>query len=135
MKIPQKVKDLFDSIPVIAFGTTDNNNDPNVNVIFWKKILDNETIILIDNFFKTTKQNLLENNKVCITFWDGKTEEGYKIKGKAKYYTEGKIFELGKEFIQKKNPNRMPNGVVDVKVTEIFILTPGKEAGRKLATR
>ena len=42
MKIPQKVKDLFERIPLIAFGTADNKGYPNVNVIFWKKILDDE---------------------------------------------------------------------------------------------
>jgi predicted pyridoxine 5'-phosphate oxidase superfamily flavin-nucleotide-binding protein len=132
MELPQKVKDLFERLPLVAFGTSSLKNEPNVNTVFWKKIIDDDRIILIDNFFKTTKANLLENAKVCITFWDQNTEEGYKIKGDAKYFTKGDIYEIGKEYIQEKNPNRIPNGVVEIKVNEIYILTPGKDAGKKL---
>jgi len=132
MKISQQVKDLFNRTALVAFGTSDKTNTPNVNVVFWKKIIDDETIILLDNFFKTTKQNVIENRKVCLSFWDSKTEEGYKIKGDAIYYSNGKIFNLGKQFIQQKNPGRTPKGVVEIKVTNVYFLTPGKDAGKIL---
>jgi hypothetical protein len=130
MKIPQQVQDLFNRTVLVAFGTADKKCDPNVNVVFWKKIIDDETIILLDNFFNTTKQNIMENSKICLSFWDAKNEEGYKIKGNATYHSSGMIFDLGKEFIQQKNPGRTPNGVVEIKVGQVYILTPGKAAGR-----
>jgi len=133
MVIPSNIIELFNKTALIAFGTSDKECNPNINTIFWKKILDDkETIILIDNFFKTTKQNVLENEKGCISFWNSETEEGYKIKGVAKYYTEGDIFKKGKEFIQEKNPNRIPRGVIELKVEEIYILTPGDKAGERV---
>jgi uncharacterized protein len=132
MHIPQKIQDLFNKTDLIVFGTSDKMGNPNVNVIFWKKIYDHESILLIDNYFKKTKSNLHENKSVCISFWDSQTEEGYQIKGEAEYFTQGEIFEKGKIFLQNKKPDRIPNGVVLIRVTKIYILTPGGESGKEL---
>ena len=132
MIIPSEVKDLFEKRALVAFGTANKEGIPNVVPIFWKTIFDDETILLIDNFMKTSKNNVLENNKVCISFWDPETEEAYKIKGIATYYTKGPIYEEGKKFIQSKKPERVPRGVIEIKVTEIFTIKPGDMAGKKL---
>jgi len=132
MIIPNVVKNLFEKQDLVAFGTADKKATPNVVAIFWKKIPDDETILLIDNFMKMTKENILENNKVCISFWDSETEEGYKIKGTDAYHTEGPIFEEGKKVIQSKKPERIPKGVVEINVTGVYMITPGPDAGKKL---
>jgi hypothetical protein len=132
LKIPQKVRELFKKENLVAFATSDENGNPNVVPIFWKKIINDKTILLLDNFMKMSKQNLQKNNKVCISFWDSKTEEAYKIKGIATYHTSGPIFEEGVRFIQSKKPGRVPKGVVDIKVTEIFSIKPGPDAGNKI---
>jgi len=132
MIIPSQVKNLFERQSLVAFGTASKDGNPNVVPIFWKKILNGETILLVDNFMKMSKTNLLENSKVCISLWDSKTGEAYKIKGIAKYHTEGPIYEEGKRLIQSKEPQRVPKGVVEIKVTEIYTIKPGPEAGKKL---
>jgi uncharacterized protein len=132
MKIPPTVQSLFNRTDLVPFGTVDIQGNPNINVIFWKKIINDESILLIDSFMKTTKKNLTENNKVCLSFWDPKTEEGYKVKGVATYHTDGNIYNEGKQYIQSKNPNRIPKGVVQISVKEIFVLTPGPDAGKQL---
>lgn len=133
MKIPARVKDLFNKTSLIPFGTVDKTGMPNINVVFWKTILNDETILFIDNFMSTTKKNLSENNKVCLSFWDATTEEAYKIKGMATYHSEGTVYEEGKKFIQSKKPDRIPKGVIEIKVDEIYILTPGPDAGKKFS--
>lgn len=132
MLIPNGVKNLLVKQPVVAFGTADREGNPNVVPIFWKKILDDETMLLIDNFMRMSKRNLLENSDVCISFWDSETGEAYKIKGKAIYYTEGKIYEGAKKSIQLEDPNKIPKGAVEVKVTEIYTIKPGPDAGKEL---
>lgn len=127
--MPNKVKALFEKTILVAFGTADNDGNPNTIPIFWKKIIDEDRIILIDNFMRATKENILKNNKVCVSFWDPQTEEAYKLKGVATYYKEGTIYELGKKFIQSKKPEHIPRGVVEIKVNEIFDICPGPNAG------
>jgi predicted pyridoxine 5'-phosphate oxidase superfamily flavin-nucleotide-binding protein len=132
MEIPNEIKNLFEKQPLITFGTADKQGYPNVVPIFWKKVLNDEAILLVDNFMKMSKKNLLENSNVCVSFWDPETEEAYKIKGKATYYAEGEIYEAGKKFIQSKKPEKIPKGVVEVKVREIYTIKPGSDAGKKL---
>jgi len=132
MLIPNKVKRLFNKQALVAFGTADKRGNPNVVPIFWKKVLKKEKILLLDNFMRTSKKNLLQNSSVCLTFWDAQTEESYKIKGKATYHTEGPIYEQGKKFIQSKRPEAIPKGVVEIKPRAIYTTKPGPDAGRKL---
>jgi uncharacterized protein len=132
MKIPEKVKQLFDKTDLASFATSDASGQPNVIAVYWKKIIDDQTIILIDNFMKNTKKNLEVNNKICLSFWNGQTEEGYKIKGTAKYHLSGDIYDLGKNHIQLNNPGRIPKGVVEIKVMQIYNISPGPDAGKKI---
>lgn len=130
MEIPNEVKKLFEEA-LVAFGTASKEGNQNVVPVFWKRILNDETILIMDNFMKMSKRNLLENNKVCVSFWS-ETKEAYKIKGIATYHAEGPIYEEGKKFMQSKGSGLVPKGVVEVRVTEIYTIKPGPEAGKKL---
>ena len=50
---------------------------------------------------KKTKENLISNNNVCLAVWN-KNWIGYKISGKAHYFTQGKW----KNFIEKMKENK-----------------------------
>lgn len=131
MKIPDEIKQFFESVPLIAFSTTDNNGNPNVVAIASKKIVNDDKIWAIDTFFGKTKENLLQNNKVAIAMWKG--GKGYQIKGISTYYSKGKIFEKAKNWILKLKPQKIVKGVVEIKITEIFSITPTyEEAGKKI---
>ena len=56
---------------------------------------------MIENVLKETKENLTANNNVCLAVWN-KNWSGYKLVGKAKYYTNGKW----KEYIEKMPENK-----------------------------
>ena len=132
MKMPDRVQGLFNRQDLVAVGTSSPDGVPNVVPIFWKKILDDETIIMIDNFMKATKENIQRNESICISFWDAQTEEAYKLKGTATYHLEGPMYEEGKALIQAEKPDRIPRGVVEVQIREIFRITPGPKAGSKI---
>ncbi len=131
MKIPDEIKRVFESVPYMAFSTTNNNGIPNVIAIGAKKIVNDDTIWIIDTFFKKTRENLLQNNQVAIAMW--KKGKGYQIKGTSIYHSEGIIFEEAKKWILKLKPQKIFKGVVEIKITEIFSITPTyKEAGKKI---
>ncbi len=132
MKLPEEVKKLFEAQSIVAFGTADKGGKPNVVPIAWKTILNDETVLLLDNYMKMSKQDVMENANVCISFWDPKTNEAYKIKGIGTYHAEGSIYDAGKKFMQSKKPESAPRGVVEVKVTEAYNIKPGPEAGKKI---
>jgi len=96
-----------------------------------KKIVDHDTIWVIDTFFNKTKKNILQNGKVAFAIWV--KGEGYQIKGTAKYHSNDKVFDEGKKWILKSKPNKIVKGVVEVKITEIYSITPTYEdAGKKI---
>jgi len=132
MKIPEEVKDFFNSVKIMAFATSDKNGNPNVVAIASKKIVNEDTIWVIDTYFKKTKENILQNNKISIAMW--KEGKGYQIKGTATYHSEGKLFEEAKKWILKSKPQKIVKGVVEIKVTEIYFITPTyEEAGKRVA--
>jgi len=130
-KIPNELKQFFVTIPIMAFSTADKNGMPNVVPIASKKILNNDTILVIDTFFKKTKENILQNKSVSIAMWKG--SEGYQIKGLSTYHSKGKTFEEGKDWILKLKPNKIVKGVVEIKITEIYSIRPKREeAGMRI---
>jgi len=129
--ITEKIEELFNKVEVMALATVDNNLVPNVSAIASKKIIDKNTIWTIDTFHNKTLENIKQNGNVSISFW--KDAVGYQIKGTAKHYTEGKIFEEGKEWILKLKPQKIVKGVIEIKVNGIYHLTPNYElAGKKV---
>lgn len=129
--IPQHVKKFFEKIPVIAFSTVDKKGMPNVVAIASKKLVDENTIWIIDSFFDKTKENILQNNNVSLCMWEGL--EGYQFKGLATYYDNGKIFDQAKVWIQNIKPNKSVKGVVNIKVTEVYSISPLADlAGKKI---
>ena len=132
MALPNEVKNLFEKQPIVTFSTSDKQGNPNAVPIFWKKIINDEAILLVDNYMKMSKENLRGNSSVCLAFWDSETHEAYKIKGNATYHTEGSVYEQGKSFIQSQKPEATPKGIVEIKVTEVYDIKPGSEAGKKM---
>ena len=122
MKIPEEIKEFFDKVPVMAISTVDEKGVPNVAAIASKKIIDDNTIWTIDTFHKKTLHNIQQNGNVAIAMW--KDSVGYQIKGIATCYTEGEIFEKGKEWILTFKPQKIVKGVIEIKVTEVYYLTP-----------
>ena len=134
MIIPKKIKDFFEQVPVMALSTVDKDGIPNVSVIASKKIISNDTIITIDTFHNKTLQNIKQNGNVAIAMW--KDAVGYQIKGKAIVHTQGLFFEKWKTWILKIKPQKIVKGVVEIKITDAFYLTPTYDlAGEKMLYR
>jgi predicted pyridoxine 5'-phosphate oxidase superfamily flavin-nucleotide-binding protein len=72
-------------------------------------------IIITDNYMKTTVENIKNNQKICLAFFEG--EKGFRINGKAKYYDSGKWLEFVKKLPENKG---MPaKGAVVIEIEEI----------------
>lgn len=129
MKIPNEIKEFFGKVKFMSFATVDSNGMPNNVAIGSKKIVDDDTIWVIDTYFGKTKENILDNGKVAIMFME--YPDAYQIKGIAKYHSEGEVFEKGKEWILQIKPKKIVKGVVEIKVTDIFLVTSGYDTAGK----
>lgn len=127
----EQIKEVFNNAQIMALSTTSKECIPNVVAIASQKIVDNDTIWTIDTFHNKTKENIIQTGNVAIAMWKGK--EGYQIKGTAKYHSEGEIFEAGKKWILQSKPNKIVKGVIEIKIMEIYSITPSyEEAGKQI---
>ena len=129
--LTKEIIEFFKQVPIMALATVDNEGVPNVSAIASKKVIDENTLWTIDTFHKKTLQNIRQNGRVSIALW--KDSVGYQIKGKATHYTEGSVFEKGKEWILTLKPDKIVKGVIEIKVEQVFYLTPNYDlAGEEL---
>lgn len=129
MILTQEIKTFFKKIPSLAFATVDSNSNPNVVAIAnWRCIWD-DTIQIIDFFLNKTKSNILQNQKVAFSAWT--SSEWYQMKGTAHYHTHWNFFDEWKTRISPSHPEKIVKGVIEVKITELYSITPTYETAGK----
>jgi uncharacterized protein len=134
-KMTERMMELLKKVPAAILATASGDGTPNAVPFGAKKIIDSETILISDQFFNKTLANLKANPKVALSFWEG--YEGYQLKGTITIETSGKRYEETAAWIEDMgNKVGMPlksKGAVILKIDEIFGLSPGPGAGKKLA--
>lgn len=126
IKITESIKKLLEK-SIVAFGTVDQNNQPNVIAIACCKVVSSNQVLVSDNFMNKTRINLLTNKNVSLSFWDpvdGSNNEGYQFKGIAEVFTTGKW----KEIVDNDPDNQglAHKAAILVTVTEIWDLANPK---------
>jgi predicted pyridoxine 5'-phosphate oxidase superfamily flavin-nucleotide-binding protein len=130
MKLPKKVKDIFNNEPVHQLATSSKNGVPNISNAGAKYLLDDETIIIVDNYMNKTLSNIIENPAVAILLRSGK--ESYQIKGSCGYLTSGVLYEEAKKWMKSIGEKYPAKGVLKIKVEHIYNSNSGAGAGGKL---
>ncbi len=134
-RMTEKIAELFEKVPTALLATATPDGVPNAVPIGAKKIIDNETILISDQFFNKTLVNMKANPKVSVTFWEG--HDGYQIKGSVVIETTGSRFEETAKWIEEMgNKIGVPlksKGAVILSIDEIYNLTPGPDAGKRIA--
>ena len=131
----EKIVEMFKKVPIVILATATTDGIPNAVPVGSKKIIDNETILISDQFLNKTLANMKANPKVSLTFWEG--HDGYQIKGSVTIETTGNRFEETSKWIEEMG-NKMgiplkSKGVVILTIDEIYNLTPGPDAGKRIA--
>jgi hypothetical protein len=130
MKLPKKVKDIFNNEPIHQLATASKNGVPNISNVGAKYLLDDETIIIVDNYMVKTLSNVIKNPAVSILARSGK--ESYQIKGSCSYFTSGNLYEEAKEWMKSIGEKYPAKGVLKIKVENIYNSNSGAGAGEGL---
>ena len=132
MKIPSDIQVIMNEDKAFAFATANREGVPNINMIGVKKIEDDETILLTDNYFDKTLANLKENTRAAIITKRAEEKLWYQLKGTCQYLNEGPKYEDFKKWVKSKKESYPAKGMVIFKVEQIFITTPGLDAGKPI---
>jgi len=130
--LTQEIKDLISATEFFPFATASKEGAPNVIPVACLKVYDDQTLLIVDNYFGKTLQNLRENPHVSTCAWDAKKRQCFQIKGSAKVYTEGKPFVDAVEWLKVEKPQHNPKSAVLIKIEEIYVCIPGPDLGKKL---
>ena len=129
-KITDEMKDIASKAKGWAVATATKDGIPNVVPIGFGKVLSENQILLMDVFMKKTEENIKANPKVAASVWDMEGMKGYQFKGDAKIETSGKVFDEGVQMVKSMMPQLTSKAAVVVEVKEIYITSPGPDAGK-----
>jgi predicted pyridoxine 5'-phosphate oxidase superfamily flavin-nucleotide-binding protein len=134
-KMTERMKELFDKVRPVVLSTASIDGIPNAVPVGAKKIIDDETILISDQFLNKTLANMKANPKVAVTYWEGR--EGYQLKGTVTIETTGQRYEETAKWIEEmSNKAGFPlksKAAIILKIEEIYAIAPGPGAGKKLA--
>lgn len=135
VEMTERMKELFKKVETVSLGTSTPDGTPNTVPIGAKKIIDDETVLISDQFLNKTLANIKSNPKASVTYWEG--TEGYQLKGTVTVETSGERYEETARWIEELG-NRVgfplkSKGVLILKVEEIYGVSPGPGAGKQLA--
>jgi len=99
MKINNELKELIESNP-IYISTIDANQAPHIIYIMYTKLIEENKILITDNYMENTKENILQNNKVSLSILVGGV--AFELKGTAEYFSTGEYVEQVKKISENK---------------------------------
>jgi uncharacterized protein len=130
VKLTDEIKESLAATKIAYFATAAKDGTPNAVPIGAFKILDDETMLISNQYFSKTLANMKENPKVALTFWGEKG--GFQIKGTVTIHTSGQIFTDDVAWVKSLKPTLVPKSAIVMKITGVYIIKPGADAGKKI---
>jgi predicted pyridoxine 5'-phosphate oxidase superfamily flavin-nucleotide-binding protein len=118
-KLPKEVKTAIDKATTVCVATTGSDAVPNVVFVSYLKYQDDETIVIADNKFGKTRENLNNNPKIAFVVLDAETKKAYQIKGAVKFFLEGEKYQSVVDWVHVKHPQTTPKAALYVNVEEV----------------
>ncbi|MCD6174368.1 MAG: pyridoxamine 5'-phosphate oxidase family protein [Planctomycetes bacterium] len=103
VQLTDEVKKAISKQNAFPVATSSQEGIPNVAYISYLKVIDDQTVLIADNFLHKTRDNILNNGKIAFTVLD--EEKGsFQIKGTAERLTEGAMFDEVQKWVSDDLP-------------------------------
>ncbi len=130
VKLTDEIKESLAAMKIVFLATSSKNSTPNAVPIGAFKLLDDETLLISDQYLHKTLANLTENPKAAISYWGEKG--GYQIKGTVTIHSNDKVFSEDVAWMKELRPNLTPKSAVVMKISDVYQVRPGADAGKKI---
>jgi predicted pyridoxine 5'-phosphate oxidase superfamily flavin-nucleotide-binding protein len=126
-------KEMIETVEkdLVFLATSSKEGIPNVVPIGFARPIDEETILIADNYMNKTRKNLEENPNISLVTKDA-TKCPFQFKGKIEIFESGKYFDIVTEWGQNAMTKLTPKAAILMKVEEIYSIQPGPDAGKKI---
>ncbi len=110
------------------------NGEPNVVPVAFKDVTPDGKLVVGDVFLETTLKNIAANDgKIAISVYDPQSLEGYQVKGRAEYVTEGKVVSTFKAMVEKMfDDAATAKGALVITPEKVIVTTPGADNKKEL---
>ena len=102
-QLTNEIKKAISKQDAFPVATSSHDRVPNVVYISYLKVLDDQTVLIADNFLNKTRGNILNNGKIAFTVLDDK-KGSFQIKGRAERLTEGAMFDEVQKWVSDELP-------------------------------
>jgi predicted pyridoxine 5'-phosphate oxidase superfamily flavin-nucleotide-binding protein len=133
VKMPPDVRQTLEKQKPLPIATASSDGTPNVVFVGLFKVLDDETVMIVDNFFNKTATNLAENPKISLLCYSPETKKSFQIKGSVTSCKEGQTYDEMKSWVKGVNDKLPAKSCAIVQVSEIYNAMWGPGAGEKIA--
>ncbi len=130
VRLTEEIKESLMSVKTIYLATCSTDGIPNVAPMGAFKLLDSETMLISDQYMNKTLKNVISNPRAAVSYWGEKG--GFQIKGTISVHTNDQIFKDNVEWMKARNPRLTPKGALIMKITDVFLVKPGPEPGKKI---
>jgi len=128
--LTDEIRESLTGTKTLFLATASKDRIPNVVPIGAFMLLDDETLLISDQFFLKTLRNIRENPVIALSWWGDKG--GYQIKGPVTLHTDDEIFRKDVAWMKEIRPHLTPKSAVMLKIAEVYQVRPGPEAGKKI---
>lgn len=128
--LTDEIRESLAATKLVFLATSSKDRTPNVVPVGAFRILDDATLLISDQYFNKTLANLKENPKASISWWGEKG--GFQIKGTVTIHTNDEIFRQDVAWMKELRPQLKPKSAVIMKITDVYHIRPGTEAGKKI---
>ena len=102
-QLPKMIKDAINKQDVFPVATCNQDGTPNVAYIKYLKVINDQTVLIADNYLHKTRDNILGNPKLSFLVLD--EEKGsFQVKGTAKRLTKGPMYDEVQRWVPEKFP-------------------------------
>jgi predicted pyridoxine 5'-phosphate oxidase superfamily flavin-nucleotide-binding protein len=130
VKLTEEVKESMKGVKNIFLATCSKAGVPNVIPMGAFKLLDDESILLSDQFMQKSLTNMKENPRIAIAYWGEKG--GFQVKGTVTLHTDDQIFKDDVAWVKGIKETLNPKTAIVMKVTDVYVVKPGPDAGKKI---
>jgi len=130
VKLTEEVKETVKGVKNIFLATCSKAGVPNVIPMGAFKVLDDETILLSDQFMQKSLTNMKENPRIAIAYWGEKG--GFQIKGTVTLHTNDQVFKDDVAWVKGIKATLNPKTAIVMKITDVYVVKPGPDAGKKI---
>ena len=100
----------------VVLTTVDKEGIPNAIYATCVKKYSEDTLVVADNYFHKTRNNIFSGSKGSLLFIT-EDRKAYQIKGSIEYHKDGEVFEDMKHWNPSKHPG---NAATALKVEEVY---------------